>query len=154
MTKKKTKKAKTLFSHIKQITSVQDVDYWDTLSEADKKTWSNFLIHRFLSMNEEWTELISEIQPVSQTLEPKHLYLLLIGLIPKSKKYVKWIKGKKQDKYEPWLVELMIIEFECSKEEANDYLNILYSTKEGREMIQFICQKYGTDKKKIKKVLK
>ena len=38
------------------------------------------MIHRFLSMNGEWVELLSDIQPYTQTLEPKQLYLALIGL--------------------------------------------------------------------------
>ncbi len=80
-------KSKTLFDHIKNITSVQNPNYWETLEEGDKKTWSNFMIHRFLSMNSEWIEVLSEIQPYTQTLEPKYLYLLLIGLLPKGKYY-------------------------------------------------------------------
>ena len=31
--------AKSLFDHIKAITSEQNPKYWDTLEEADKKTW-------------------------------------------------------------------------------------------------------------------
>ena len=64
-------KTKTLFDHIKAITSIQDPKYWDKLEEGDKKTWSNYMIHRFLSMNKDWIEVLSEIQPYTQVLEPK-----------------------------------------------------------------------------------
>ena len=43
-------KTKTLFDHIKQITNVQNQLYWDNITDADKKTWSNYMVHRFLSM--------------------------------------------------------------------------------------------------------
>ena len=99
---------RTLFDHITNITSVQNPKYWDTLDEDSKKTWSNYMIHRFLSMNPDWIEILSEIQPYTQTLAPKSLYLLLIGLLPKGRYYMKYIKGKKVDKYESFLVELEI----------------------------------------------
>ena len=40
--------AKGLFDHIKQITNVQDPKYWDKLEPEDKKTFSNYMVLRFL----------------------------------------------------------------------------------------------------------
>ena len=143
---------KTLFDHITNVTSVQNPKYWDALTDADKKTWSNYMIHRFLSMNPNWIEILSEIQPYTQTLEPKLLYLALIGILPKGRYYMRYIKGKKANKYESWLVDLLIQDFMCSSKEAEDYCEILYATKEGRENIKYICEKYGVDKKQITKL--
>ena len=141
-----------LFDHIKAVTQFQDPLYWDKLEDEDKKTWSNFMIHRFLSMNSDWIELLSEIQPLTQTLEPKQLYLVMIGLLPKGKYYLKYVKGKDVDKYEKWLIELIIRDFQCSTREAEEYCEILYATREGRENIKYICEKYGVDKKQITKL--
>jgi len=143
---------KTLFDHIKQITSVQNPKYWDTLEDSDKKTWSNYMIHRFLSMNPDWIQVLSEIQPYTQVLEPKALYLALIGLLPKGKYYLKYIKGKGETKYEKFIIDLVVNEFMCSTTEAIDYLEIFYSTKEGRANIKYIAEKYGTEKKNITKL--
>jgi len=143
---------RTLFDHITNITSVQNPKYWDSLEDADKKTWSNYMVHRFLSMNPDWIEVLSEIQPYTQVLEPKQLYLALIGILPKGRYYLKYTKGKKSEKYESWLVDLLINEFMCSTKEAEDYCEILYSTKEGKENIKYICEKYGIDKKQITKL--
>ena len=143
---------KTLFDHITNVTSVQNPKYWDGLEDADKKTWSNYMVHRFLSMNPDWIEVLSEIQPYTQVLEPKQLYLALIGLIPKGRYFLKYTKGKKSDKYESFLVDLLKQDFNCSIREAEDYCEILYSTKEGRENIKYICEKYGIDKKQITKL--
>ena len=143
---------KTLFDHITNVTSVQSLTYWDRLEDADKKTWSNYMVHRFLSMNPDWIEILSEIQPYTQTLEPKQLYLALIGILPKGRYYMRYIKGKKANKYESWLVDLLKQEFNSSLREAEDYCEILYATKECRENIKYICEKYGIDKKQITKL--
>ena len=61
-----TQKAKTFFDHLNNITAIQNPDYYDKLSDEDRKSWSNFMIHRFLSMNYDYIELIAEIQPLTQ----------------------------------------------------------------------------------------
>lgn len=144
--------AKSLFDHIKAVTQFQDPKYWDKLEEADKKTWSNYMIHRFLSMNPDWIEVLSEIQPFTQVLEPKQLYLSLIGIIPKGRYFLKYTKGKKENKYESFLVDIIKQDFQCSTKEAEDYCEILYSTRQGRENIKYICEKYGIEKKQITKL--
>jgi hypothetical protein len=144
--------AKSLFDHIKAITSEQDPKYWDKLEDVDKKSWSNYMIHRFLSMNSDWIEILSEIQPYTQTLEPKQLYLVMIGLLPKGRHYLKYTKGKNDTKYESWLIDLIKVDFQCSKKEAEEYTEILYSTREGRENIKYICEKYAIEKKQITKL--
>lgn len=143
---------KSLFDHIKMITQTQDPNYWDTLEDADKRTWSNYMVHRFLSMNSDWIEVLSEIQPYTQVLEPEQLYLALIGIIPKGRHYLKYTKGKGENKYEGWLLDLIKKDFLCSKKEAIEYCEILYSTREGRENIKYICEKYGIEKKSITKL--
>ena len=144
--------AKTLFDHIKAITQSQDPNYFDKLEEGDLKTWSNYMIHRFLSMNADWITTIADLQPYTERLKPEQLYLTLIGIIPKGRYYLKYIKGKKTDKYESWLVDLVKEDFQCSSKEAEEYCEILYATREGRENIKYICEKYGIDKKQITKL--
>ena len=46
--------AQKLFDHINAITTIQDPKYFDKLGDEDLKTWSNFMINRFLSMKPEW----------------------------------------------------------------------------------------------------
>jgi hypothetical protein len=144
--------AKSLFDHIKAITNEQNPKYFKTLSDDDKKTWSNYMIHRFLSMNPDWVDTISELQPFTQSLPPEALYLTYIGIIPKGRHFLKYTKGKKVQKYEDWLIDLIVQEFQCSKNQSNEYLEILYSTPEGRQNIKYICEKYGVDKKDITKL--
>ena len=143
---------KKLFDHLNAITSEQDPKYFDKLSDEDLKSWSNFMINRFLSMKPEWVELIATLLPLTQTLQPKEMYKLYISVIPKGKYFLKYIKGKGENKYEEFLVELIKKDFQCSEKEATEYIEVLYSTREGRENIKYICEKYGTDKKQITKL--
>jgi hypothetical protein len=144
--------AKKLFDHLNAITAEQDPSYFNKLTEEDIKSWSNFMINRFLSMKPEWVELIATLLPLSQTLEPEQMYKLYINVLPKGKQYLKYTKGKAEDKYEEFLVELIKKEYLCSERQAIEYLEVLYATREGRENVKFICEKYGIDKKQIAKL--
>lgn len=144
--------AVSLFDHIKQITQVQDPDYWSKLSEQDKKSWSNYMVNRFLSMNEDWVDLIGALQQTTQTMKPELVYKLYINMLPKSRRFLRYVKGVKDTKYETWLVDLMTKHFEVNKNQAIDYLNIMYATDNGRINIREICESYGTDPKEIKKL--
>jgi hypothetical protein len=144
--------AKKLFDHLNAITAEQDPNYFNKLTEEDIKSWSNFMINRFLSMKPEWVELIATLLPLSQTLEPEQMYKLYINVLPKGKQYLKYTKGKAEDKYEEFLVELIKKEYLCSERQAIEYLEVLYASREGRENIQYICERYGLTKKEISKL--
>jgi len=54
----KSEKALGLFDHVKAIRAVQDPNYYDNLSEADRKSFNHFMILRALSMDENIVEEI------------------------------------------------------------------------------------------------
>ena len=95
--KKSLVKKKSLFDHINQITTVQNPNYWDEISDEDKKSWSNYMVNRFLSMKPEWIELVNELQKYN--LKPKELYKLYTNVLPKGKQWLKYTKGKKLQTY-------------------------------------------------------
>jgi hypothetical protein len=76
-------KKKSLFDHINQITSVQNPNYWNEISDEDKKTWSNYMTHRFLSMKSDWIELVNELQKYN--LSPNVLYKLYTNVLYSTK---------------------------------------------------------------------
>ena len=143
---------KKLFDHLNAITSEQDPNYFNKLSEEDLKSWSNFMVNRFLSMKPEWVELVATLLPLSQTLSPKEMYKLYINVIPKGKYFLKYVKGKSEDKYEQFIVDLLKKEYYCSENQAIEYLEVLYSSREGREYLKYVSEKYGVDKKQITKL--
>lgn len=144
--------AASLFDHIKAITQTQDKKYWDKLDESDKKTWSSYMVFRFLSMNPEWVTTIAQLQPYLQEVPPKACYLALIDVIPKTRAFLKYMKAKGEDTYEKWLVELFNKHYNTSTLESEEYVKILYSTKSGRERIKELCTMYGIESKQITKL--
>jgi len=143
--------AKTPFDHINAIYGNQRIDYFDTLSNADKKTFSPYVINMGISMNPDFLPVVNEANKYWDQLDARSLYLLYSQALPKGKYYNKWVKGKKDSTYEPWLVELVAKKYEVSESEAKDYLELFYKTDEGRESLRSICEGYGLDNKKIKK---
>jgi hypothetical protein len=103
-TKKSLVKRKSLFDHIQAITAVQSPNYWEEISDEDKKSWSNYMTHRFLSMKMEWVELVNELQKYS--LQPKELYKLYTNVLPKGKQWLKYIKRRNQMEYPNWLINI------------------------------------------------
>jgi len=144
--------AKTLFDHLNAITYDKNPKYWDSLEDVDKKTWSNYMIIRFLSMNPDWIETIADVQPYIQNAPPKAMYLCLSGLLQKKKVFLKYMKPVSADKYENWIVELVARYYEVSQLEAEGYLEILYQSTSGKLHIKEIAEAYGTDPKQITKL--
>ena len=138
--------AQNLFDHIKQITNVQNPKYWDSLDEGDKKTWSNYMVHRFLSMKEDWIQVVNELQKYWE-LKPKNVYQFYIDIIPKGRTFLKYVKSKKKSKVEKWAMEHLVDYFQCSTREVEEYLNIL-----NKEQVTSIIMKYGVDDKQLKKI--
>ena len=138
-------KPKGLFDHINHITSNQTKDYWNTLTESDKKTWSNYMINRFLSMKMEWTDFVNEIQKLK--LAPHQLYLVYSNVLPKGKQYLKYIKKKKQTIYNTQVIQKVSEYFEISQSESEDYLKLL-----SKEQIRELVSKYGYANKELKQM--
>jgi hypothetical protein len=144
--------AKTLFDHLNAICDKKDPKYWDTLDESERKTWSNYMILRFLSMKPEWIELIADVQPYLQEVPPRAMYLCLIGLIPKTRAFLKYMKPASSEKYEDWIIELVCKYYNVSKLQAEEYYLILHQTTSGKTHIKEIAEAYGTDPKQITKL--
>ena len=142
-------KKKSLFDHIKEITSVQKSDYWETISDEDKKTWSNYMVHRFLSMKMEWVELVNELQKYN--LKPKDLYKLYTNVLPKGKQWLRYTKGRNQMEHPQWLINLVAVHMKSSKKEAYDAVEMYMLTEGGMLELGEICRKYGVEPKKIEK---
>jgi hypothetical protein len=143
-------KTKTLFDHLNAITKERDPNYWETLTEGDRKTFTNYMVLRYMSMVEEWLDTIAYLQPHIQDLPPNLLYKVLIDVFPPYRGFIKYISGEKVDKYEKWLVDLFSKHYTVSKKEIDTYLKILYLTDEGKSHILEVCEMYGVDPKLIK----
>ena len=70
---------------------------WNSFSESDKKSFSSYMINRWLSMDEEFVEIVNYFQEYAiGTLEPREVYKWYCDVLPKGKRFNKYIKGKKK----------------------------------------------------------
>ena len=122
---------------------------WDSFSEEDHKSFNTFIINRFLSMNGEWIEIVNVLQQYTIGMESKDVYILYINLIPKGKKFLKYIKGKMDKKYNKELIKILCNHFECSKLQVTQYMDLLV-----KEQLKNILALYGKNQKEIKMLLK
>ena len=141
-------KAKSLFDHINHIREVQDPKYFDTLTDADVKSWSNYMICRFLSMQSEIIENVNEIQVFASTLKPREFYQLCLLIVPKGRAFYTYIKGGKS-KWPAETLELLCrIEFQESEANVLEYLDLMTLGE-----VSSLLGKYGYTEKEIKKML-
>jgi hypothetical protein len=136
-----------LFDWLNQITLYKKE--WDSFTEEEQKTFNNYMITRFLSMNKDWIEIINMLQQYTIGMESKDVYNLYVNMIPKGKKFLRYIKGKKDKKYNKELINILCDYFECSKLEVMQYMDLL-----SKEQIKDTLVMYGKNKKEIKVLLK
>ncbi len=144
--------AVTLFEHLNHIYEVQDINYFNHLEEADKKTFNTYIVSRFISMNPDYLPVVNELQQYWGQIGQREAYLFYSQILPRKKQYNKYIKGTKDSSpYEDWVRELIAQHYEISKWETDQYLRILYTSMAGKASLKDLLEGYGIDEKKLKK---
>ena len=124
--------------------------HWNEFTEDEQKKFSPFIINRWLSMDKDFLEIVNYFQKYSiGTLEPRDVYKWYCDMLPKGKRFNKYIKGKKDKKYNTELIDIMVTHFECSKSQVKDYLDLI-----AKNELMEILEKYGMNEKTIKRLLK
>ena len=136
----------TLFDWLNQI--LLHKKDWEEFEESEKKTFNTFMINRFLSMSSDFIDAVNICQEYTYKMEDKDVYNLYKNLFPKQKKFLRYVKGKKE-KYSKKLLEFLSKHFEISHREVIDYIEIL-----DKEELQLIFKEYGKNKKQIKEMMK
>jgi len=104
-------------------------------------------------MNMDFIELVNDFQKYSVgTLSSREVYKVYSEVLPKKKQFNKYIKGKKEEKYNSELVELLSKHLLISIREVLEYLDLSHET--SLDTIKEILKKYGKTEKEITKLLK
>ena len=124
---------------------------WEDLNEEEQKAWNTFIINRALSFTSDYLDIINKIQPYTGgQLTPAEIFKYYQSMLPSNFRFQKWIKGKKEKKYNPQLLALLSGYFECSCKQAEDYLHII-KKKDLKTLLNSIGLQEGEIKKLIKK---
>ena len=138
----------TIFDWINQI--LVKKTHWNEFTEDEQKKFSPFIINRWLSMDKEFIEIVNYFQKYSiGLLNSREVYRWYCDILPKGKRFNRYIKAKKKSKLDDWVIDLIKKYFTVSKSEAIEYSELMTKNE-----LTNLLQLYGTDDKKIKKALK
>jgi hypothetical protein len=107
-----------IFDHLKNITITKG-------SYLGEEGWNNWMINRFLSMNQDYIEVVNIVQKNTWQMKGEYLYNLYRDIIPKQYVYLKYIKSNTKQEYSIEEIEAVQQYFEVSKKEAKEYIDML-----------------------------
>ncbi len=136
---------KNIFDWLNQLTSIKSSP--DIFSEEDWGKWNTYMIHRFVSMNPDYIELVNYIQIIPYE-NKKQIYNIYKEMLPKKQQFFRYIKTNKKIKDRDLLGHISKY-FECSIREADSYISLLKKAD-----IKEILTQMGIKDKEQKKLLK
>ena len=136
---------KNIFDWLKAINNTKPPV--ESFTDKDWEVWNSYMIHRFMSMNINFLDIVNEVQTIPPQ-NKKEIYTIYREFIPKNNKWNKYIKSSVKQPNKDLIDKLSSI-WECSKSEAKTYVNILESDK-----LIHILTRVGIDKKESNKLIK
>lgn len=132
----------SLFDHVKHIRGEQSPTYYDDLSEENRKTFNHFMLLRALAMDSEVVQEMAFLYRYFHLIPSPQFYKLLIALVPRSTRWVPWIKTKVV-KHSPEVLTAISNHYKVSKRQANEYINVLLASDDGKERLADLCRSVG-----------
>jgi hypothetical protein len=119
----------------------------DIISDESWDTWNSYMIHRYVSMNQDYIDIVNLVQKINPQ-NKKQIYSIYKEMIPKKKMWLKYIKNEaKKDQKE--LEEYVAKYFDCSLGEAEHYIDILRGSG-----VREILNEMGIESKESDKLIK
>ena len=136
---------KNIFDWLKAINNTKPPV--ESFTSKDWEDWNSYMIHRFMSMNPDYIEIVNYVQDLPPQ-EKRMIYNVYKEFIPKNNKWSKYIKSKTKEPNKE-LIEHLRNYLKCSSKEAKEAITLLDNTKISR-----ILSNRGLETKEIKKILK
>ena len=135
----------TVFNWLDEITVKKHPS--SQFSQEDWDDWNSYMVHRFLSMNISYIDVVNAAQKFQPT-DKRGIYNFYKDFLPKKKIWNKYIKNKnKKDSKE--LSKIIANYLELGINEANSYIPLL-----NKGEIDNILKRIGLEEKEIKKLIK
>jgi len=120
---------------------------WEDLNEDEQKAYNTFIINKALSFNSNYLDVVNKIQHYTPTSKESFKYYQ--SMTTNKFRFNKWIKGQKTKSFNPHLIAIVSAHLECSRKQAEDYLNILE-----KKETKLLLKQIGLQETDIKKLLK
>ena len=135
----------TVFDWLNEITVKKTSP--NNFSQSDWDDWNSYMVHRFLSMNMSYIDIVNFVQNINPQ-NKKEIYTIYREMIPKRKVWNKYIKNQnKKDSKE--LAKVIANKLSIGSDEASSYIPIL-----GKDNITKMLSDLGYDKKELKQLIK
>lgn len=144
-------KSRGLFDHIKHIREEKNPNYYDSLSEEEKKSFNKYMIIRILSMDSSLIEEMSLLSKYFEILPENIFYKLLVKIVPKGRKFCPYIKNK-SNKINQDIIKCINNKFKIGTKDSLDYYNVLMNSESGMNELIAIIQSYGYNDSEIEKM--
>ena len=136
---------KNIFDWLKAINNTKPPV--ESFTNKDWEVWNSYMIHRFVSMNPDYIEIVNYVQDLPPQ-EKRMIYNVYKEFIPKNNKWSKYIKSKTKEPNKE-LIDHLRNYLKCSSKEAKEAITLLDTPEINR-----ILSNRGLETKEIKKILK
>lgn len=127
---------------------------WDDQPDSDKKGYSPFMMNRWISMSQDWIDVVAETQRYTAVISPRNNYLFYLDILPKKKFWFKYTTSKTEKNKElSALISLVSKKLSVSEKEASEYVDILIQTGKKKELTEW-TKKFGFTEKDLSKIFK
>ena len=145
-------KSRGLFDHINHIREVKSPDYYQSLTESEKNTFNKYMLLRVLSMDSDIIEEMSFISKYFQNIPNDHFYKLLIDIVPKGRRFSKYIK-KTTGNVNETILTCICDKFKIGQKDALDYYKVFVTDEKGTKELVNLVECFGYTEKEIEKML-
>ena len=135
---------KNIWDWLKQINYIKADP--SSFSDKDWDIWNSYMVHRFISMNQDYVDIVNEVQQINPQ-NKKEIYTIYREYIPKNNKWNKYIKSNVKQ-YKSDILKHLSQYWECSQSEVKEYLNFL-----DNDEILRILNRLGVQQKEINQLL-
>jgi hypothetical protein len=127
---------------------------WSDLSDEERGAVEPYMIIMILSMHPDLLEICNEFQryAISSQITPREVYTFFNELLPKANYYSTWIKSKKENLYSEHLIGVFSKEYQCSKRQAEESLNMLFEANKLDAVVR-VVSKYGYSEEEVEAII-
>jgi hypothetical protein len=155
MKQKKTKetpnKIRGLFDHINHIREVKSPEYYQTLSDDERNSFNKYMLLRVLSMDSDIIEEMSFVSKYFQNIPNEQFYKLLIEIVPKGRRFTKYIK-KTAGNVNETIFTCICNKFKIGHKDAIDYYNVFITDEKGTKELVNLIESFGYSEKEVEKM--
>lgn len=128
---------------------------WEAQSESDQKKVQPYMLTRWLSMHQDYLDIVAEVQPMTDMLATRDYYRFWSDLLPKRRFFTKYVSGKKDKETDRFskVVDFLSSKLNYSKQEMLEFVELQYKTPDGIIELRNYLKRFGYDDKSLKKDL-